>query len=214
MFQVARVVCCVVLLVLLSAAGCDEDPPRPRSPSTPASSTTSPTTSTDSVIPTTEATSTSATSSASASDRLSGIATRTGVTISHNGQPIDAAGLQAIGWTIDAANGEADWSDPSLGQISVTWEIPDERALASFDVSFWGDVTGQNLAMNPSMYATVFTGGPVEATAHATGGTKAETPTQRLRIEVPEQPVGTMATVSINLGFPVPVLVTYNYQYL
>ena len=221
MFQVARVVCCVVLLVLLSAAGCDEDPPRPGSPSTPTSSTTSdatdpatPTTPTTQATATTEATSSSVTPSATATDRVSGIATRTGVTITHDGQPIDAAALQTIGWIIDPATGEADWSDPSLGEISVTWEVPDERAVAFFDVSFWGEVTGQNLAMNPSMYTTVFTGGPIEATAHALGGVKAETPTQRLKVDVPEQPVGTVATVSINLGFPVPVLVTYSYSYL
>ena len=132
-----------------------------------------------------------------------------------DGQPIDAAGLRAIGWTrVDPLLGEARWSDASLGEISVTWEVPDERAVAFFDVSFWGSVTGQNLAMNPSMATTVFTGGPLEAAAHSIGGTKADTPTQRLRVEVPEQPAGATATVTINLGFPVPVLVTYSYTYL
>ena len=210
MLKVARFACCVVLLVFVSAAGCDEDPPRPRDRSSTSVTPTSaePTTSTagDKATPTPTVT---------ASDRLSGIATRTGFTITVDGQPIDKAGLRAIGWTsVDALLGTAHWSDPSLGEISVTWEVPDERAVAFFDVSFWGDVTGQNLAMNPSMSTTVFTGGPLEAAAHSIGGVKAETPTQRLRVQVPEQPVGAIATVSINLGFPVPVLVTYSYTYL
>jgi len=215
MLRVARFACCVVLLVLLSAGGCDEDPARPRSSGSPASSSPpTPTTSGASVTPTTEATTPASTATPTSTDRLSGIATRTGFTITHEGQPIDAAGLLAIGWTIDAATGSAHWTDPDLGDISVTWEIPDERAIAFFDVSFWGEVTAQNTAMNPSMATAVFTAPPREVTAHSTGGTKAETPTGLLRVTVPEQPVGTMASVSINLGFPRPVLITYTYVYV
>jgi hypothetical protein len=210
MLRVARFACCVVLLILVSAAGCDEDPPRTRDRSTTSATPTSsePATSTagETATPTPTATS---------SDRLSGIATRTTVAITVDGQPVDKAGLRAIGWTsVDPLLGTAHWSDPSLGELSVTWEVPDERAVSSFDVSFWGEVTGANLAMSPSMSTSVFTGGPLEATAHSIGGTKAETPTQRLTVGVPEQPVGMVATVSINLGFPVPVLVTYSYTYL
>lgn len=214
MLRVVRLAGFVVFLALVSAGGCDDEQPRSR-PSASASGTPpSPTTSATSTS-TLETTSPSATPTATVTDSISGVATRTSVTVTRDGQPIDAAGLRAIGWTrLDALLGEAYWSDPGLGEISVTWEVPDERAVLSFDVSFWGNVTGQNLAMNPSMSTSVFTGGPLEAAAHSTGGTKAETPTQRLRVDVPEQPAGTTASVSINLGFPVPVLVTYHYQYL
>jgi hypothetical protein len=212
MLQVARSACLAVLLAVF-LAGCGDEPPRSKKPTTSTSVTsTTPATST---TPPVETATPSATPTASSTDRLSGIATRTGFTIIHEGNPIDAAGLQAIGWTIDAATGSAHWSDPALGEISVTWEIPDERAIFSNDTSFWGDVTGANLAMNPSMYAGGgFTGGPIEATAHSNGGVRAEAPTTRLRVAVPERPVGTSATVNINLGFPVPVLVTYNYVYI
>jgi len=212
MLRVARFACCVVLLVLVSAAGCGDDPPKPRNPGS--ASSTPPTTTATSVTPTTETTTTSSTATPTSTDQTSGIATRTGFTITHEGQPIDAAGLQEIGWTIDAATGSAHWTDPALGDISVTWEIPDQRAIAFFDVSFWGEVTAQNTAMNPSMSAAVFTAVAREVTAHSTGGTRAETPTGVLKVTVPEQPVGTMASVSINLGFPRPVLITYTYTYV
>ncbi len=211
MLRVGRFLCFVVFLVLVSAGGCDDDPPGSRPPSSTTSAT--PTPSTASTTPG-EITDSSSAASSSSTERLSGIATRTGITITRDGRPIDAAGLRAIGWTsLDAGLGQAHWSDPGLGEISVTWEVPDQRAVAFIDVSFWGDVTGQNLAMNPSMSTSVFTGGPLEAAAHSIGGVKAETPTERLRVTVPEQLAGTTASVSINLGFPQPVLVTYSYRY-
>lgn len=221
MLRVARIACCVVLLLLVSAAGCDDEPKRKRSsPTTTPSSATASVSATDvtasaSVTPTETATVTpTATPTESATDRVSSIATRTGYTVTHNGAPIDKAGLAALGWEIKPGLGEASWSDPSLGQMSVTWEVPDERAIAFFDVTFWGDVTAQNLAMNPTMSTSVFTGGPVEATAYSTGGRKAETPTQVLKVTVPEQLVGTTATVDMNLGWPQPVLITYSYTYI
>ncbi len=212
MLRVARFALFVIFVLLVSAGGCDDEQPRSQQPrSSTADTSTAPTTS----ATTAETTTPPATPTVTPTDRLSGVATRTGVTIMVDGKPIDAAGLRAIGWnSVDALLGEARWSDPALGNISVTWEVPDERAVAFLDVSFWGEVTGQNLAMNPSMATSVFTGGPLEAAAHSIGGTKAETPTQRLRVQVPEQPAGTVATVSINLGFPVPVLITYSYTYL
>lgn len=211
MLRVARFAFFVVFVLLVSASSCGDDPPRSQQPGTSTSDgSTAPTTSA-----TAETSTPPATPTVTPTDRLSGVATRTGVTIMVDGKPIDAAGLRAIGWTsVDALLGEARWTDPGLGDISVTWELPDERAVAFMDVSFWGSVTGQNLAMSPSMSTSVFTGGPLEATAHSIGGKKTDTPTQRLRVEVPEQPAGTVASVSINLGFPVPVLVTYSYTYL
>ncbi|KAA1419257.1 hypothetical protein F0U44_12490 [Nocardioides humilatus] len=207
MLQVARFILGVVLAVLVSAAGCDEKTPSPDSgPSGSVSESARPSpmdSPPQSPNPTDDST-----------GRLSGVANRTGVTITKDGAPIDAAGLAALGWSsVDAVAGEASWSDPALGQVKVTWEIPDQRALAFFDVSFWGEVTGENLAINPSMSTTGFKGGPVETTAHATGGTRAEAPTRVLRVEVPEQSPGSTASVSINLGFPQPVLITYSYLY-
>ncbi|RHW24591.1 hypothetical protein D0Z08_24045 [Nocardioides immobilis] len=211
MLRVVRLACCIVVLMLVSAAGCDDEPRRPKggtAPSGPSASSASVTPTDVTTVPT------SSPVSSDPATRSSQIATRTGFTITHNGQPIDTAGLRALGWTINAVLGTAQWSDPALGSMSVTWEIPDERAVSGFDASFWGDVTAQNLAMNPTMSTSVFTGGPVEATAYSTGGRKAETPTKRLVVTVPEQPVGTTATVSMNLGWPQPVLITYNYTYV
>lgn len=211
--------CCVVLLLLVSAGSCDEDPPRTR-PDRPTSASSTPTTATSATTastvttPTEETTLSSSTPTTESSERISGIATRTGYTITHDGSPIDDAGLRALGWTkVDPVGGTARWSDSTLGTYSVTWEVPDQRAFAFFDTSFWGDVTGDNLAINPSMYSTVFESTPVEVPAHSLGGVKAETPIGRLQVAVPEQPAGTTATVELNLGFPQPALVVYNYTY-
>ncbi len=149
--------------------------------------------------------------------RLSGIAQRTGFTITRDNQPIDTAGLAAIGWVVDAEGGTARWTDPVLGSIKVVWDVPDERAVCCFEVSYWGEVTGNNLAMGPvTMGGTVFTfsGGNADTGAHSLGGVKAEAPIVQLTVRVPEAPTGSSATVSINLGFPQPVLVTYNYVFL
>lgn len=209
MLRVARFTAAVVLLVLVSGAGCDEDPPRPRDRS---STSVTPTPSSAEPTATETSASGSATPTDSPTERVSLIATRTGYTITRDGSPIDAAGLSAIGWTVNADIGEAAWSDPSLGGETVTWELPDQRAIGFFDVSFWGSVTGANLAINPSMSSTIFKSTPREATAHSTGA-KVDTPTQVLKVTLPEMPVGTAASVSINLGFPQPVLVTYHYVY-
>lgn len=210
----------VALLLLTGLVGCGDEP-RPKGSAPSGSASSSATSSTTAPTGSTEASTTSGTTSATATatdtatDRISGIAERTSITITKDNQPIDAAGLAAIGWTrVDTANGEARWSDPDLGDISVTWEVPDQRALSSFDVSLWGSVTGQNLAMSPEMSTSVFTGGPGAASAHATDGNTADTPVERMTVVVPEQPVGTTATVSINLGWPQPVLVTYTYTYV
>jgi hypothetical protein len=213
MFRVARVLCFAVLLLLVSGGGCDDEGPRSRS--RPSGSATSGSTSaTPSETPIVETTVPSVTPTTESSGRLSGIATRTGYFIEHDNAPIDDAGLRALGWTkVDPVGGTARWSDPALGTYSVTWEVPDERAIAFFDVSFWGDVTGNNLAINPSMYSTVFTSTVTEVTAHSLGGVKAETPIGRLRVTVPEQLAGTTASVELNLGFPQPALVVYTYTY-
>lgn len=139
---------------------------------------------------------------------------RTGVTITRDGQPIDRAGLASIGWTINPNLGTAYWADPALGEQSVTWEIPPEQVGNYFEVLFWGDVKGQNLAMNPTMSTTGFTGGPTESTAYSLGGVKADAPMVTLKVSVPELVVGSTASVSMNLGWPQPVLITYSYVYL
>jgi hypothetical protein len=212
--RVARFACCIVLLMLVSAAGCDEEPARPRDRSTPPSST--PPTSATTATTTVETTGPSATPTTTSTDRTSVTVMRTGFTIIHEGRTIDAAGLLAIGWTVDPAAGTAHWSDPTLGEISVTWEVPGARAVANLnDMDFWAEVTAQNTATNPSMYGDGgFTGGPVEVTAHSDNGVKAQSPVGRLQVTVTDQPVGATGTVNINLGFPVPVLVTYNYVYI
>ncbi len=208
--QVLRWICLAMLLLLLQANGCDDEEPRGDRPRPSPSATESP-----SATDTT--TSPSASPTPTATTRLSGVAQRTGFTITRDNKPIDTAGLAAIGWTIDAQGGTARWTDPVLGSIKVVWDVPDERAVCCFDVSYWGEVTGDNLAMGPvSMGGTVFTfAGPTTDTgAHSIGGVKAEAPIVQLSVTVPEAPTGSAATVSINLGFPQPVLVTYTYVFL
>ena len=209
--RVLRWICLATLLLLLHT-GCDEESPSgdddpSGSPSPTASSTTNEATPTVEPTPTPTAT----------DIRLSGIAQRTGFTITRDSQPIDTAGLAAIGWVVDAEGGTARWTDPVLGSLKVIWDVPDERAVCCFDVSYWGEVTGDNLAMGPvSMGGTAFTfsGGTTDTGAHSIARVKATAPVVQLTVRVPEAPTGSAATVSINLGFPQPVLVTYTYVYL
>ncbi len=213
--RVLRWICLAMLLLLLQANGCDDENPRgdrPR-PSPSDTDTASPSATDASTSPSASPTLTPTTTDS----RVSGIAQRTGFTITRDNQPIDTAGLAAIGWTIDAAGGTARWTDPVLGSIKVILDVPDERAVCCFDVSYWGEVTGDNLAMGPvSMGGTVFTfsGGATDTGAHSIAGVKAMAPIVRVTVRVPEAPTGSAATVSINLGFPQPVLVTYTYVYL
>ncbi len=200
---------CPAILALLVAAGCGDD----SSPSSKSGTSKSPSVSPSVTEFTPSPTEPTVATPTASPTRMSGIAFRTGVTITHNNQPIDEAGLLALGWTILADAGEARWVDPTLGSIHVVWDIPDERAVALFDVSLWGDVTGNNLAMAPSVGTTGFVGGPIDTGAHAIGGVTAEAPVVNLRVDVPEQLTGSAATVSYNLGWPQPVLVTYNYVY-
>lgn len=209
--RVLRFISLAILLLLLQANGCDDEKPRGDRPRPSPSATASPTATDASTSP-------SPTLTPTATDtRLSGIAQRTGFTITRDNQPIDTAGLAAIGWVVDAEGGTARWTDPVLGSIKVVWDVPDERAVCCFEVSYWGEVTGNNLAMGPvTMGGTVFTfsGGNADTGAHSLGGVKAEAPIVQLTVRVPEAPTGSSATVSINLGFPQPVLVTYNYVFL
>ncbi|HSV40241.1 MAG TPA: hypothetical protein VLI04_15885 [Nocardioidaceae bacterium] len=210
MVRVIRCTVVLLLTLLLTAAGCDEDPPRlggsqqTGSPSASDSNTPTGTTPTPSDSPSTSATPTA---------RMSGVARRTGITITKDGTPIDALGLRAVGWTVLAEQGEAHWADPSLGSMVVSWDVPDSRAVSGFDISVWGRVTGANLAMSPNLSTTVFTGVSVQTSAHSRDGKTAEAPIRHMRVGVPEQLVGNTATVSVNLSWPVPVLVTYNYVY-
>jgi hypothetical protein len=209
--RVLRWICLAMLLLLLQANGCDDEERRGDRPRPSPSTTESPSATDASTSPSASPTPTETTS------RLSGVAQRTGFTITRDNQPIDTAGLAAIGWVVDAEGGTARWTDPVLGSIKVIWEVPDERAVCCFDVSYWGEVTGDNLAMGPvSMGGTVFTfsGGATDTGAHSIAGVKAMAPIVRVTVRVPEAPTGSAATVSINLGFPQPVLVTYNYVFL
>ncbi len=210
--RVLRWICLVMLLLLLQANGCEDESPRggddPSASPTPTTSST-----TNEVSPTVEPTPTpTATFSP-----LSGVAQRTGFSITRDNQPIDTAGLAAIGWVIDAEGGTARWTDPVLGSIKVIWDVPDERAVCCFQLSYWGEVTGDNLAMGPvSMGGTVFKfgGDATDTGAHSIAKVKAKAPVVQLTVTVPEAATGSAATVSINLGFPQPVLVTYTYVYL
>ena len=201
---------CLAMLVLLVAAGCGDD----TYPSSKSSASTSP-----SSTPSASATDSTASPTETAlptptEPTYSTTVKRTSVTINHNGQPIDEAGLRALGWTILADAGEARWIDPALGNIHVVWELPPVDAHAIMGVKVWGDVTGNNLAMAPSIYTTGFLGGPVETGAHSLGGVTAEAPERDLRVDVIEQLVGAKGSISFNLGWPQPVLVTYNYDFV
>ena len=74
--------------------------------------------------------------------------------ITHNGKPVDAAGLAALGWRIDPEKGEAHYDTPALGSVNVYWDVPGPTFKGSNTYDISGDVTsnpGSSLAMRAEM---------------------------------------------------------------
>lgn len=195
------------LLLLLQAGGCDDKAPKNKAKPSPSASA--------SPSGTEPPPTSSPTPSPSATTRSTRV-TRIGVSVSRDNKAIDTAGLAAIGWVVDAEGGTANWTDPALGTIKVIWEVPEATANGTIDSNYWGEVTGGNLAFGPvTMFATTFfaDGEPQDTGAHSIGGVKAQADRVYASFNVAARSPGTVGTVSINLGFPVPVVVTYNYVY-
>lgn len=133
-----------------------------------------------------------------------------------DGQPIDAAGLAAVGWTIDTALGTATWTDVNGGVEKLSWDVPPVEATNLLDVDYWGEVTAPNLAIGPISWKStnIVTESSLETGAHSLNGVRADAPQRVAVFSVPLASVGTAASISLDTGFPVPVLITYHYVYI